>query len=504
MKKERLLFTKFTILAGLLVASVSVAARGQNPVLVSVAPNNVLCQNYVGVPRVSDNGRWVFYQTGCPDLVAGYRSSGRNIIAHDLVTGEERFVSALPNSRRGTAAALYDVSADGRYAVFGGGVFSQLGFPDPPAIYVRDLVTETTIKIDDWSELFTNASISADGGTVAFLRSRARVPNQSDASKMDLYVWTRATNQIARVDVPVRATRNSKGYVFGAKVSADGRYIVFTSNRQNLVMEDNNSTHDVFRHDLVTNTTTLVSVNSSGQASGNGESRLRDGKAGQMYENSSSIVSADGRYVVFQSDATDLVAGVNSGGVFVRDMVAGATTLVSINSTATGGISAANGLISANGRFVSFRGNHSYREYGQPVLPTIDTLYRRDLGLLQTSVINWQFPNNVSRTYQYCFNTAISADGRYELFTAVVNTTSQGGDPKAELYLTDNVNRTTTLIGSSSPSAKGAFFASISGTGNTIVFGTTDSLVPEDTDGGALDIYVYQLGSLRATITSVR
>jgi WD40-like Beta Propeller Repeat len=101
-------------------------------------------------------------------------------------------------------------------------------------------------------------------------------------------------------------------------LSADGRFVGFVSDATDLVAtDDTNGEFDVFVRDLKTGTTTLVSVNRAGTDSGNGRSA-----AGFSF-------SADGRFVAFASEASDLVATDTNGqgDVFVRDLKTGTTTL---------------------------------------------------------------------------------------------------------------------------------------------------------------------------------
>ena len=103
-------------------------------------------------------------------------------------------------------------------------------------------------------------------------------------------------------------------------ISADGRYVVFSSSASNFVAGDMNGTGDIFVHDRQTNQTTLVSV-SSGGAQGNDDSF-------------DSAISGNGRYVTFASNADNLVAGDTNydSDIFVHDRQTGQTTLVSTNS----------------------------------------------------------------------------------------------------------------------------------------------------------------------------
>ncbi|NJP10564.1 MAG: hypothetical protein HC866_14680 [Leptolyngbyaceae cyanobacterium RU_5_1] len=116
-------------------------------------------------------------------------------------------------------------------------------------------------------------------------------------------------------------------------VNADGRYVAFVSRASDLVSTDSNNADDVFVHDRLTGTTTLVSVNSSGTNSGTNNSTNPLNRS-SSYD---PILSGDGRYVAFMSYASDLVANDtnDSSDVFVRDLVTGTTTLVSINYSGT-------------------------------------------------------------------------------------------------------------------------------------------------------------------------
>ena len=122
-----------------------------------------------------------------------------------------------------------------------------------------------------------------------------------------------APGDTARVSVDSGGVQ-SNGESFLPTISADGRYVAFYSDASDLVSGDTNGERDVFVHDRQTNTTTRVSINSSG-AQSNGFSYFAS-------------LSADGRYVAFYSDATNLVYNDTNGvgDIFVHDMQTGATT----------------------------------------------------------------------------------------------------------------------------------------------------------------------------------
>jgi len=133
----------------------------------------------------------------------------------------------------------------------------------------------------------------------------------------DAFVHDQQTGQTTRVSVSSSGLEGNEGSG-GPSISADGRYVAFTSGASNLVTGDTNGWADVFVHDRQIGETTRVSMPSSGME-GNGESR-------------DPSISADGRYVAFQSGASNLVTGDMNGtyDVFVHDRQTGETTPVSV------------------------------------------------------------------------------------------------------------------------------------------------------------------------------
>src|SRR5207249_11264627 len=143
--------------------------------------------------------------------------------------------------------------------------------------------------------------------------------------------------------LPVAAGGNSDSS--DSVISSDGRFVLFLSSANNLVTNDDNGKFvDVFLRDRTNGVTTLVSVNQTGVGGGNGNSV-------------SPAASTNGRYVVFESEASNLVANDTNGvsDVFVRDLQTGTTTLVSENGSGAGGNGGSTSpVISADGRYVAF------------------------------------------------------------------------------------------------------------------------------------------------------
>ena len=169
------------------------------------------------------------------------------------------------------------------------------------------------------------AGISADGRYV-LLNSQARnlVPGDTNY-RWDVFVSDRAAGVTQRVSVSTGGAQAKPGPdpwggSIAGGISANGRYIVFESDARNLVPRDTNHASDVFLHDQGSGVTTRVSVSSNG--------RQANGPSG------SPAISADGRYVAFQSLASNLVRGDTNriSDVFVRDLATGKTSRVSVNS----------------------------------------------------------------------------------------------------------------------------------------------------------------------------
>ncbi len=277
-------------------------------------------------------------------------------------------------------SAVPSISADGRFVSFGS-LASNLVAGDTNAfgdVFVRDTClgaagcTPSTVRVsvasdgtqgDDTSDSF---SISADGRFVAFESDASNLVAGDTNLATDIFIRdtcrgaTGCTPSTVRVSVAsdgTQANGNSFGNANGAAVSADGRFVAFQSDASNLVADDTNAASDIFVRDTClgatgcTPSTVRVSVASDGTQTGGGGSRFS--------------ISPDGRFVAFESGASDLVVGDTNAAsdIFVRDTCLGATgctpSTVRVSVGATFGFPQANGsssraAISSDGRFVAF------------------------------------------------------------------------------------------------------------------------------------------------------
>jgi Tol biopolymer transport system component len=339
----------------------------------------------------------------------------------------------------------------------------------------------------------TMPAISADGRYVAFysLADNLVMSDTNTFVGWDVFVYDLETDNIEMVSV------NSDGEQGNAlstnpDISADGRFLVFSSYATNLVISDTNNLQDVFVYDRQTGITMRVSVNSNGEQ-GNG--------------NSSSIkISADGQFVAFASYANNLVAGDTNGvsDVFVHDLQTGATERVSVSSQgAEGSWHSSTSAISNDGQFVAFRSSASNLVSGDT--NGTDDIFVHDRQTRQTtraSVSSIGQEGNGDSWFP-----DISADGRYVAFFSYATNLIPNVSSSRQVYLHDRQTGTLTLVSASSSGEVGNDRSgplAISPDGRYVTFGSRAfNLVAGDTNGQS-DVFVHDqlLGiTLRVSIT---
>src|SRR5438445_496038 len=217
----------------------------------------------------------------------------------------------------------------------------------------RSAGAQTTVRVSvasdgtEGNDVSLGSALSADGRFVAFDSAATDLVAGDTNGVSDVFVHDRQTGTTERVSVASDGTQGNDASFYSA-LSADGRFVAFDSDATNLVAGDTNGTTDVFVHDRQTGTTERVSVASGGGTQGNG-------KSGGFF--AFPALSADGRFVAFQSDAPNLVAGDTNGttDVFVHDRQTGTTERVSVASGGSQGNGCSAGpVLSADGRFVAF------------------------------------------------------------------------------------------------------------------------------------------------------
>jgi Tol biopolymer transport system component len=370
--------------------------------------------NTSGDPSISGDGRFVAFASRPANLVPGGTNNSQDIFVRDLVTNTTTRVSVDSAGNPGNGESYYpSISGDGRFVVFASDAANLVpgdtnGSRD---IFVRDLSTNTTTRVSVDSAgnqgngisnpFLSKPSISADGRFVAFVSTASNlVPGDTNLVE-DIFVRDTLVNTTTRVSVDSAGNQGNNNSI-STSISADGRFVAFSSNATNLVPGDTNSSQDVFVRDLLTNTITRVSVDSAGNQ-GNSLSSFTS-------------ISADGRFLAFVSGATNLVPGDtnNNNDIFVRDTLANTTTRLSVDSAGNQANNNSFGVasISGDGRFVAFNSAATNLVPGD-TNGSAD-IFVRDTRANTTTRVSVSGAGNQANDTS--FSTSISGDGRFVVF----------------------------------------------------------------------------------------
>lgn len=341
--------TALVMAAGGLIAAAGPAQAAGATTRISSTGSGAAGDELSEAPWATADGRYVGFSSSADNLVPNDTNFTEDVFLRDQTTGKTERISVATNG----AQAQYPsqrprISADGRYVVFDSFAPNLVpgdtnGLTD---VFLRDRQTQTTVRISvgasgqqaNGSSYW--ASISPDGRYVAYTSDATNLTAANTGGYADVYLLDRQTGSLTLVSKSAAGTvgdGNSQTPV----VSADGRYVAFESQADNLVTGDTNGAMDVFVKDMTTGAVQLVSVTNSGQEFAGGGS-TGDGVDMGM--------SADGRYVSFVGQAANANAQL-----YVRDRVANTTKLVSVGADGNpGNYATYEGSISPNGQYVAF------------------------------------------------------------------------------------------------------------------------------------------------------
>jgi hypothetical protein len=359
---------------------------------------------------ISADGRYVTFVSYASNLVAGDTNGVPDIFVHDRQTGVTERVSISSSGEQGNFGSSHysAISADGRYVAFESDASNLVdgdtnGVPD---IFVHDRQSGVTERVsvsssgEQGNGLSIETYISADGRYVAYSSYASNLVDGDTNGAQDIFMHDRQTGVTERISVSSSGEQGNS-HSYWPSISADGRYVAFESGASNLVDGDTNGAYDIFMHDRQTGVTERVSVNSSGE----------QGNSHSFWPS----ISADGRYVAFESDASNLVAGDTNGArdIFLHDRQTGVTERISVNSSGEQG----NGFsawkyISADGRYVAFESDASNLVDGDTNGVSDIFVHGRQTGVTErVSVSSSGEQGNYGSHFP-----AISADGRYIAF----------------------------------------------------------------------------------------
>jgi Tol biopolymer transport system component len=372
------------------------------------------------------------------------------------------------------------ISADGRYVVYASLATNLVPDDenDSNDVFLHDRNTGETVRASvgpggvEGNKDSSGPALSADGRFVSFISAASNLVADDTNQVPDMFVWDRVTGVTERVSIAWDGAEANGDSRYRGAISRDGRYVAFKSNATNMVQqEDTNDAYDVFVRDRVKGKTKLVSVGMAGAQA--------DDDSGEP------AITPDGRYIAFQSRATNLVPDDDNGAydVFVRDTNKKKTRLVSVDTA--GGVAngdSTNPSIAVRGRLVAFASEATD-------LVEVDTndkpdvyLSDRDAGMTLVSVSAEGVQGN-----KFSGQVSLSVNGRYLAFNSdatnlVPDDTNRAGD----VFVWDRVEDLLTLVSLGLGGAQGDGESSrpaITGDGRSLAM-TSDAtnLVVDDTN----------------------
>ncbi len=275
--------------------------------------------------------------------------------------------------------------------------------------------------------------LSYDGRYVAFFSKASNLVQGDHNGFGDIFIRDTHENNTQIVSVTADG-KSGSGESIWPTISGNGRFVAFTSDASDLVKNDNNRSRDVFVYDTENKTTERVSVSSSGE----------EAKGGSYTYFPS--VSYDGRFVVFMSDANDLVPGDvnNHWDVFVRDRDAKITRRVSTTYDGKDGNGPSlHAVISGDGHTVAF--NSSANNLVQGDRNEVEDVFAYDLRKGMISRIS--NGRNGTDSDGNSDRAAISFDGRRIAFSSVAtNLVSFDSNSTEDVFVYDSDTRGTSIV----------------------------------------------------------
>ena len=401
-------------------------------------------------PTISADGRYVAYHSAASTLVEGDTNGTSDIFVFDRTNDTTIRVSVNSEGEEADGDSQFgSISASGRYVVFESAATNLVDGDtnNKVDIFLRDRDTDGDEIFDEAGAASTTLisvntagtnggngdsskpSITPDGRFVVFASLASDLAGSDTDGILDIFVRDRTLNSTVLVSVSSTGTLPNYMTVFNyPAITSDGRYVAFHSTATNLVSGDSNASSDVFIHDRDTDAdgifdeagsikTSRVSVTSSGsQATG-----------GQSFNPS---MSANGRYVVFYSYATNLDPTDSGlyGDVFLVDRdidhdgnyddVAGHFSITRISKSsegieADGGSSVFMNSLSADGQYAVFQSAGGNLVDGDTNGRYDEFLRNNQTGLFQRVS---EDTNGAQATGGDSWYGAISADGNYVAF----------------------------------------------------------------------------------------
>jgi uncharacterized repeat protein (TIGR01451 family) len=393
---------------------------------------------------ISANGRFVAFRSAASNLVEGDTNGVYDVFVHDRQTGAtERVSVASDGSQANGKSGEYGprISADGRYVAFESLATNLAPNCGACHIFLHDRQTGNTscVSVASDGSPANNVSwgprISADGRFVAFTSWASNlVPGDTNGTH-DSFIHDRQTGTTTRVSVASDGSQNSHSSVVHS-ISADGRFVALFAEDGNLVPGDTNGVVDSFVHDCQTGGTERISVPLDGSW-GNGDSSIP-------------AISGDGRFVAFESAASNMVPSCGTHQIFLRDRQTSTTSCVSVASDGSpANNSSYASATSEDGRFVVFHSPASNLATNDT--NATDDIFVHDRQVGGTERLSVDSAANQANGWSRA--PAISSDGRLVAFESDASNLVPGDtDGYTDIFVHDRQTGVTERVSGGAPS----------------------------------------------------
>ena len=435
-------------IAGLALSSATLAQHTQR---VSISSSGAQGNDFSHHPSISADGRFVAF-AAYPSFAPGDTNGREDVYLRDRLLGTTTWVSIGMGGVPGTGFSFNpNISPDGRYIAFdstsdnlvpGGtsGLHVQHAFLWDSQSGMIEAVSVPT----GGSQAYNGGApvIAADGRFVTFVSRYPFVPEDTNSDR-DVYLRDRQIGTTVRISLGQGGVQGDGDVHFDfPTTSSDNRFVVFASAATNMVPGDTNGKRDVFVRDLLLGTTEIMSLDAIGN--------LGDGHC------SRAAISADGRYVAFESASTNLVPGDTNGvqDLFVRDRLLGTIERVDLDSSGQQANASCHlgyyPTISTDGRFVAFESNATNLVRDDTNLASDAFLRDRVLGT--TERVSVSSAGTESNGFSY--SPSVSSDGRLVGFMSGSNNLVAGDtNQEHDVFVRDR--DATAFVGFCDPGAGG-------------------------------------------------
>lgn len=432
-------------------------------------------------------------------LLVSFHSTADDLVDNDFKGNDDAFIRDIQNSKTTLALPfavaglelvnppdLSSASANGRFVTLKG-INSGLSYGDSNSqsqITMLDRQSGSyTLVTRGYPGHFSTAGVSisdmrtpapvSNNGLVAFM-SYATNLVETGATGQDLYLYDTQTDTMTVLTGLVVENKSLTQFA----MSADGQYLTFASVNDSLAAGDANSFFDIYLYNTQTAQFTLLSVDSNEVIGGANASSYNP------------AISEDGNFVIFESDASNLVAGDNNGvrDIFVRDIQAGQTFLVSKNSDSEAGNNSSTfPVISTGGRYASFVSVASNLVASDTNAQGDIFVHDRQTGITTRVSVDSQGTQTSGAILN---GPSISPDGRFVVFTsAATNLVDGDTNGHRDVFIHDNVKGTTALVSHNIAGEQADHFSNSSPSpvltenGSRILFNSfASNLVADDTN----------------------